>query len=148
MTAVIFLEQYEKANRRVRRLEEEYEAEMLLIDAVRSVSDNDGMPHGSGISKPTEEKAIRLAGKAQKLVNAKLDAIHIRQVVFDVVNKVSGPGGDFLYKKYIQLKTWNTIAEEMNYSIGGLDYIRDKALIEVDHILDSMIFRNELESIS
>lgn len=148
MTAIIFLEQYEIADRRVKRLQEEYDKEMLLIDAVRSVSDNDGMPHGSGISKPTENKAIRLATKAQRLVDAKLEAIRIRQIVFDVINRVDGPGGDFLYKKYIQLKTWNTIAEEMNYSIGGLDYIRDKALIEVELILDSMIFRNELKPIS
>ena len=59
MTAKEYLRQYEYAVKRIQRLEEEYAAERLLIDAVRSVSDNDGMPHGSGISKPTEDKAIR-----------------------------------------------------------------------------------------
>ena len=145
MTAIEFLKQYENADRRVKRLEAEYKDEMLLIDAVRSLSDNDGLPHGTNISKPTENKAIRLADKALRLVDARLEAVRIRQVVFDVINMVSGAGGDFLYKKYIEFKTWKVIADEMVYSISGLDYIRDKALIEVEHILESMTFRNDSE---
>lgn len=137
MTVIRFLEQYEDADRRVRRLEEEYKDEMLLIDSVRSLSDNDGMPHGTNISKPTEDKAIRLAIKAQKLVDARLEAVRIRQIVFDVINKVPDTGGDFLFKKYIQLKTWVEIADEMNYSLGGLAHIRTKALAEVERILAS-----------
>ena len=60
MTAKEYLKQYEYAHKKAERFREEYEAEMLKVDAVRSLSDNDGMPHGSGISKPTEDKAIRL----------------------------------------------------------------------------------------
>ena len=61
MTANEYLKQYEWAVNRVRRYEEAYAKESMLIDAVRSLSDNDGMPHGSGIGRPTEVKAIRLA---------------------------------------------------------------------------------------
>ena len=77
MTAKEYLRQYEYAAKRVKRLEEEYNTEREQIDAVRSVSDNDGMPHGNGISKPTEEKAIRLADKLQELADARLDAVEI-----------------------------------------------------------------------
>ena len=78
MTAKEYLKQYECATRQAERCREEYETELLKVDAVRSVSDNDGMPHGSNISKPTEEKAIRLADKALKWKQAELDAIEIR----------------------------------------------------------------------
>ena len=75
MTAKEYLKQYEYAQRRADIFREEYEAEILKVDAVRSLSDNDGMPHGSGISKPTEERAIRLADKAKKWRDAELDAL-------------------------------------------------------------------------
>ena len=47
-----FLKGYEHADRRVRILEEEYNKELEMIDAVRSLSDNDGMPHGSSGKEP------------------------------------------------------------------------------------------------
>ena len=47
MTAKEYLKQYERAVNRARRYREEYERESELIDAVRSLSDNDGMPHGT-----------------------------------------------------------------------------------------------------
>ena len=69
MTAKEFLRQYEYADRKVRRLETEYHDELIMVDAIRSASDNDGMPHGSGISKPTEEKALRIADKHLRLID-------------------------------------------------------------------------------
>lgn len=116
MTAREFLEQYEEAVRVIRRCEREYRDEQMLIDTVRSLSDNDGMPHGSGISKPTEAKAVRLADKMLKIVQARLDAIEIRQEVFDVVNRVEGVPGDVLYERHIKLKKWNDIYKYLNYS--------------------------------
>ena len=50
MTAKEFLRQYEYADRRVRRLEMEYQDELIMVDAIRSASDNDGMPHGGWLS--------------------------------------------------------------------------------------------------
>ena len=91
MTAKEYLKQYEYAQKKADRYREEYEAELLKVDAVRSLSDNDGMPHGSGISKPTEDKAIRLADKALRWKQAELDAIEIRQEVFDTRACREGP---------------------------------------------------------
>ena len=116
MTAKEFLKQYEYAARRIRRLEEEYNAERLMIDAVRSLSDNDGMPHGSGISKPTEERAIRLADKLSELVDARFEAIELRREVFEVVQQVDGVPGDVLYARYIKLMKWEDVAEYISYS--------------------------------
>lgn len=132
MTAKEYLRQYEYAVKRIQRLEEEYAAERLLIDAVRSVSDNDGMPHGSGISKPTEDKAIRLADKAMRLVDARRDAIALKQELFDFVNSIDGEEGELLFRRYIQLELWRDIAVDMGYTERAVYKIHERALRVVE----------------
>lgn len=128
MTAKEYLRQYEYAVKRIQRLEEEYEAELLLIDAVRSLSDNDGMPHGSGISKPTEDKAIRLADKALRLVDAKREAIAVKQELFDFLNSIDGDEGQILFRRYVQLQLWKEIAVDMGYTERAVYKIHERAL--------------------
>lgn len=132
MTAKEYLRQYEYAVKRIQRLEEEYAAERLLIDTVRSVSDNDGMPHGSGISKPTEDKAIRLADKAMRLVDARRDAIALKQELFDFVNSIDGEEGELLFRRYIQLELWKDIAVDMGYTERAVYKIHERALRVVE----------------
>ena len=132
MTAKEYLKQYEYAVDRVRRYEEEYQNELTLIDAVRSVSDNDGMPHGSGISKPTENKAVRLADKSLRLVEARLKAIEIRQEIFDLIDSVDGIEGDVLYQRYINLHKWEEICVLLHYSWQGIHLIHRRALAIVE----------------
>lgn len=117
MTAEYYLNQYRRAVEREARCQSEYEKELLLIDAVRSLSDNDGMPHGSGTSKPTEDKAIRLADAHKKLADAKLEALRIRHDLFDEICKVPGAKGDVMIGYYIDLMEPDELAEVMNYSI-------------------------------
>ena len=128
MTAKEYLKQYEWAVKRAQRYEEEYQNEALLIDAVKSLSDNDGMPHGSGISKPTEEKAIRLADKKLRLIEAKLEAIAIRQEIFDTIDRVDGIEGDVLYERYIKLHKWEDICVLLHYSWYGVHNAHRRAL--------------------
>lgn len=130
-TAKEFLRQYEYAERRIRRLEKEYEEERILIDAIKSTSDNDGMPHGNNISKPTEDRAIRLADRHMKLVEARLEAIEIRQQVFDVIDQVQGVEGDVLYEKYINLKPWEDVAKAVGYSERQVFNIHGNALQQI-----------------
>lgn len=132
MTAKEYLKQYEYAVDRVRRYEEEYENESLLIDAIRSASDNDGMPHGSGISKPTEDKAIRLADRALRLTEARLEAIRIRQDVFDLIDSIDGVEGDVLYQRYINLHKWEEICVLLHYSWQGIHLVHRRALALVE----------------
>ena len=129
MTAKEFLKQYEEAQRRALRYKTEYERELELIDAVGSTLGGDpGMPHGSGISRKTEDKAIRLAQKAEKLKEAELDAIEKRQMIFDFIHTIDGVEGEVLYQKYIMLLTWEEIAHVMSYSVRGIQYVHGRAL--------------------
>lgn len=132
MTAKEYLRQYEYAVRRAARYREEYENESLLIDAVRSLSDNDGMPHGSGISKPTENKAIRLVDKRLRLIDAEREAIRIRNELFDFIDSIEGEEGEVLYQRYIMLRLWRDIADIMGYTERAVFLIHNKALQIVD----------------
>lgn len=109
MTAKEFLRQYEEADRKARQLKIEYKLEVERIDAIGSTLAGDGLPHGNGISRKTEDKAIKLADKALKWQKAELEAIHKRQEVFEVIHSVPGIEGDILYERYIMLHKWEEI---------------------------------------
>lgn len=136
MTAKEYLKQYEYAQKKANRFREEYETELLKVDAVRSLSDNDGMPHGSGISKPTENKAILLADKALRWKQAELDAIEIRQEVFETIADIPDIEGDVLYQRYINLHKWEEICVLLNYSWHGIHGVHRRALTIVDDIIN------------
>lgn len=136
MTAKEYLKQYERAARRVQRYRQEYEDESTLIDAVRSLSDNDGMPHGSGISKPTEDKAIRLADKRLRLIKAELEALRVKQDVFDFICGIEGIEGEVLYHRYIRLLKWEQICLIINYSWPNTMRIHRRALDIVQQQID------------
>ena len=132
MKAKDFLKQYEYADKKAKRLQAEYERELELIDSVRSTLGGDGMPHGSGISRRTEDAAIRLSEKAEKWKDAQTDAIHKRQLVFDAIHDIDGVEGDVLYQKYINYEqTWEEIAQALHYSVRGIQYAHDRALLIV-----------------
>lgn len=140
MTAKQFLKQYEYANRRALRLKTEYERETELIDSVRSTLGGDGMPHGSGVSKTVEDRAIRLADKAAKWKMAEIDALHIRQEVFDIVNRISGIEGELLYNRYILCMTWEKVAEACDKSEKWCRTgLHSRALQLLQEILDTSL---------
>lgn len=136
MTAENYLRQYEYATKRARRLQEEYEKELLEIDAVKSVSDMDGMPHGSGISKTVEDKAIRLTDKLIEWKMAAIDALAERQAVFDMIYGINGLAGEVLYCRYVELKTIEAIAEELDKSVPTIVKYRKIGLQKVQDKID------------
>ena len=128
MTVKEYLQRYADAERVVRRLEREYEKESELIDNIRSGLGGDGTPRGSGTSREVEEKAIRLAEKALEWKEAKLEAIQIRQEVFEAIQEVSGDAGDVLYERYINLKSWKNVADSVGYSKSQTHALHRKGL--------------------
>ena len=138
MTAKEYLKQYERAVKRAQRYRQQYEEESALIDAVRSLSDNDGMPHGSGVSKPTEEKAIRLADRRMRLIRAEQEAIRIKQDLFDFIDGIEGIEGDVLYHRYIRLLKWEEVCLIVHYSWPNTMRIHRRALEKVQKIIDEI----------
>lgn len=137
MTAKEFLKQYEEANKRVNRLNEEYEKELELIDDIRSSSDYDGLPKSKGNNKAAEDKIIRLADKARQRIDARLEAARIRQEVYDAIEQVKGDAAEVLYNRYIKLHKWEEICVLMDYSWSGIHKLHRQALTKIDYILKS-----------
>ena len=129
MKAIEYLEQYEYAIYAANRARANYELENERIDAIGSTLSNDpGMPHGTGISKKTENKAIRLADKAQKWLDAEEQAQIKLEEITDFINGIPGVEGMVLYQRYVLLLGWREIAENLVYSESGIFKVRDRAL--------------------
>lgn len=136
MTVREFLKQYEYAERKARRLQAEYQEEMEKIDTIRS-SVGDGTPHGGSISKQVEIRALKLIDKALELKQAELDAIEVRQTVFDLVQKVPGTMGDILYWRYIKLvKDWDEIGNKVGYSRRHSIRLHGEAMLYLKDVLE------------
>lgn len=133
LAAKQYMDKYRDAVRRVRQCEEQYEREALLVDSIRSASDNDGMPHGNNIGRPTEERALRLVDKGMDIHDARIKALRIQREIFEVAYRVGGVEGDVLIERYINLKEWNEIFPVVRYSesqthryhLSGLDKVAD-----------------------
>lgn len=139
MTAKEYLRQYEELNRRALNYKIEYELETERIDAIGSTLANDGMPHGNGISRKTEDKAIRLADNALKWADAELEAIAKRQEIFEVIDMVPGIDGEILLQRYIYLHKWEEVCVLVHYSWNGVHRAHRRALRTVQSILDKRV---------
>ena len=140
MTAERYLKQYEYACNRIRRCERELKQERLLIDVVRSPSDNDGMPHGSGISKPTEDKAIKISEKLERLADARLDAVRIRQEVYDTIMLLDGLEADVLLERYVYLQKWEDVCLSVCYTWPTVRLAWHRGLDKVQEIIDTRTY--------
>ena len=136
MTAKDFLRQYEYAMRRETRLHEEYRKECELIDSVRSSANVDGMPHAFSINKSVEDRAIKLADKAMKWKEATLDALHIRQEVFEVIDQIDGVKADLLKYRYLDLMQWEEICVTIKYAWAQTHRLHAEALEDVERIIN------------
>ena len=135
MTAKEYLRQYEELNRRALRLKMEYQTEVEKIDAIGSTLAGDGMPHGNGISRKTEDKAIRLADKALAWKTAELEAIEKRQEIFELINSIGGIEAEILYQRYVCLHKWEEVCVLVHYSWHGVHAVHRRALDLVDRAL-------------
>ncbi len=136
MTIRDYLRQYAEAERVVRLLKTEYEKELDLIDAIRSPLGGDGTPHSGGVSKTVENRAIRLADKAGELKQAELDAIRIRQEIYNAIRCVPGEAGSVLYERYINLKSWGEVAKAVGYSKRQAHNLEQQGLNQMKHFIE------------
>ena len=136
MTVKEYLRQYEAAERIARRLKTEYDEQVLMIDNIKSPSNTDGMPHGSGISNRTEQSALRLLETAERYKNAEVEALKKRQQVFSLIWNVPGLKGDILYERYINLKSWDQVADTVHVSLRHATRLHGEALQDLNMSLN------------
>ena len=136
MTVKEYLRQYEAAERIARRLKTEYDEQVLMIDNIKSPSNTDGMPHGSGISNRTEQSALRLLEAAERYKVAEVEALKKRQQVFNLIWNVPGLKGDILYERYINLKSWDQVADTVHVSLRHATRLHGEALQDLNMSLN------------
>ena len=139
MKAKEFLNQYKNAMDLVKRCENEYNEAVENIDAIGSTLAGDGQPHGTGVSKKTEDKAIDLVTAREHWAKAKMDAFRTRQEVANLIIDIPDIEGKVLYERYINLLTWEQIAEKLYYSYTGVFYAHNRAL----DIVEKRLSHNE-----
>ena len=138
MKAIEYLEQYEYALYAANRARKSYELEMERIDAIGStLSGEPGMPHGTGVSKKTEDKAVKLADKASEWLDAEERAQIVMEEVSNFINRIPGIEGVALYQRYIQLLGWREIADNLVYSESGIFKVRERALKIAERMLNN-----------
>jgi len=138
MKAIEYLEQYEYALYAANRARKSYELEMERIDAIGStLSGEPGMPHGTGVSKKTEDKAVKLADKASEWLDAEEQAQIVMEEVSNFINRIPGIEGVALYQRYIQLMGWREIADNLVYSESGIFKVRERALKIAERMLNN-----------
>ena len=124
-----YLRQYEYALYNAERARKNYELETDRIDAIGSTLSGDGQPHGSGISRKTEDKAVRLADKAKKWLDAEEEAQIKLEEITDFINSIPGIEGVALYQRYVMMLGWREIAENLSYTESGIFKVRERAMI-------------------
>ena len=123
-----YLRQYEYALYNAERARKNYELETDRIDAIGSTLSGDGQPHGSGISRKTEDKAVRLADKAKKWLDAEEEAQIKLEEITDFINSIPGIEGVALYQRYVMMLGWREIAENLSYTESGIFKVRERAM--------------------
>ena len=134
--ATEYLEQYEYALYAANRARANYELETERIDAIGSTLASDGQPHGTGVSRQTENKAIRLADRAKEWLDAEEQAQIKLEEITEFLNKIPGIEGVVLYQRYVQLLGWKEIADNLIYSESGIFKVRERALAIAERMLN------------
>ena len=135
--ATEYLEQYEYALYAANRARANYELETERIDAIGSTLASDGQPHGTGISRKTENKAVRLADRAKEWLDAEEQAQIKLEEITDFLNRIPGIEGVVLYQRYVQLLGWKEIADNLIYSESGIFKVRERALAIAERMLNN-----------
>lgn len=132
-----YLKKYENAEKSLRKYKSELEQLRNSYDQIKSTSDNDGMPHGTAIGSPTENKAIKVADKILEYTDKLFETQEVKLEIFEAIIKLSGMEQDVLYDRYILLMQWDKICEKHHYSWSGIHKIHRTALGKVEKIIDT-----------
>ena len=135
MNAREFLDQYRTAYNKAAMLKEKLDQ---LKEEYTSVGGGIvPVKNGSGISKPTERKVERVQKAFDKWASAQLDAVEIRQEIFDVINKLDDSKlADVMWYRYLGLLTWEDVCDAVGYSWNSVHKMHRKGLELIDQLIN------------
>ena len=129
-----YLESYRRIAERLKVLT--VEIERLRTEA-ESVSINlDGMPHGQGKGDRLERLAIQLADMESKLQEEMSECWSKRMEIVSELGKLKEPKHfTILHARYIEGKTWERIAVDMDITWRYCYMLHGRALTEFEKVL-------------
>ena len=134
MNAREFLDQYRTAYNKAARLKEKLNQ---LKEEYTSVGGGIILAkNGSNINKPTERKVERVQKAFDKWAAAQLDAVEIRQNIFDVINGIEDCKiADVMWFRYLGLLTWEEVCDAVGYSWCQVHKMHRKGLELIDQLI-------------
>ena len=137
------LRQWRRAEKELEELDKEYRQIVREIDALRGLSlkPPDGLPHGSGVSNPTEEKAIRILDQL-KGKRKRLDEIFYRieadERLLERINfaMVLAKNADLLRRYYHDgIRPMQAVADEFFVSKRKAWYMENEGIESIEDLL-------------
>jgi hypothetical protein len=138
----IILRKWRSAEKELIALRKEHKQIVDEIDALRelSVKAPDGMPHGTGISNPTEERAIRIVDQ-MKARRKRLDEIFYRieadERLLDRINfaMVLAKNSELLRRYYHDRVPMQKVASEFFVSVRKAWYMEREGIDSIKDLL-------------
>lgn len=92
-----------------------------LMDSLVGSPNLTGMPHGSGVGNPVEQKAILMVNLKNKLEKRRAKALkQLTKIELYIANIEKAEVRLIFTKRYIQFKRWEDIAREMCMSESSM----------------------------
>lgn len=135
MNAKEYLQQYRSIDERVHILQAE--VEKLRADAESMSINLDGMPRGSGTNDKTARLAVLLAECETALQNELSKLWSLRLEIVATIGELREPKYQaILYARYIEGKTWEVIAYEMDITWRYCYMLHGYALEKLNKIIN------------
>ena len=100
-----------------------------LLNSGLGAVNNDGLPHGSGVSNPTADIAARAASIAAELSQKLNECIDLRLQIEQAVNALNEPRErELMRRRYIEGQRWEQVAYEMNYTLRHVTRLHGRIL--------------------
>lgn len=137
MTAKEFLQQVKKADRMIQCKQEQIESLRALAESITVQLKSDPV-QSSGSGDKIGSLVCSIVDLEDKLKADIQKYIKLKKEVISIIDKVdSADYGKILYMRYLQYKTWEQIAVEMNYSYQWVCVLHGRALTEVKKIIEN-----------
>lgn len=127
MTALEFLTKHRDLRSIAERKRTEYMSARERAEAVPSSLSHSDMPRVRS-KAAIEDRYLRLADAREAYVNAECDAISEMDDIAWFIYDILGIEGEVLSKRYVELKSWKQISEEMGMSESGIFKVHARAL--------------------
>lgn len=133
-----YLNGYRKKTRKIESLEEQKKSILADMRNAKAIEYSD-MPKGAGKQSDLSDYIVKLEGLIERIEETKDQKNQMRIAIEEIIiGMENGIECDILRKRYIEMKEWDIIANELNYSKMQVYRIHGKALVNFYYSADDV----------